>query len=296
MSKSKDQIFLRRDFRPFPRSSEILCMLIMSGLCITRIMGTSPMNQCQWEGRVYFLWWGLRSSKLNRTLGCRVSLNITVLLIVPDSYATTQIQRTCFKELRSINSPPFKRAPDGRNSLMLQATLPIDSQPPATGDTPSGQHSPCTQGSQILVWTPPSLTWLVHTPWQDACVLTQSLPAPKACYGPSPGAFMPNLYLPWVCPSSQGPQRSFLLLTQNNKEKSLTPQYCLRTKTVPSAGLHKKSKVLGHLGGSVVEHLPLAQVVVPGSWDQIPEQAPWREPASPSAYVSASLRVSFMNK
>ena len=26
----------------------------------------------------------------------------------------------------------------------------------------------------------------------------------------------------------------------------------------------------GHLGGSVVEHLPLAQVVSPGSWDQTP--------------------------
>ena len=25
--------------------------------------------------------------------------------------------------------------------------------------------------------------------------------------------------------------------------------------------------VLGHLGGSVIEHLPLAQGVIPGSWD-----------------------------
>ena len=51
----------------------------------------------------------------------------------------------------------------------------------------------------------------------------------------------------------------------------------------------------GHLGGSVVERLPLAQVVIPGSWDQVPSGSLW-EPASPSAYVSASLSVSLMNK
>ena len=38
----------------------------------------------------------------------------------------------------------------------------------------------------------------------------------------------------------------------------------------------------GHLGGSEVEHLPLAQVVVPGSWDPVPHQAYFKEPASPS--------------
>ena len=43
----------------------------------------------------------------------------------------------------------------------------------------------------------------------------------------------------------------------------------------------------GHLGSSMVEHLPLAQVVVPGSWGRVQHQAPGREPASPSAYVSA---------
>ena len=48
----------------------------------------------------------------------------------------------------------------------------------------------------------------------------------------------------------------------------------------------------GHLGGSVVEHLPLAQVVIPGSWDRVPHRAPRREPASPYACVSVSL----MNK
>ena len=50
--------------------------------------------------------------------------------------------------------------------------------------------------------------------------------------------------------------------------------------------------MVGHLGASVVEHLPLAQVVIPGSWDQVPHWAPHRKPASPSAYVSASLSVS----
>ena len=51
----------------------------------------------------------------------------------------------------------------------------------------------------------------------------------------------------------------------------------------------------GHLGGSVVEHLPSAQGVIPGSWDRVPHQAPSRKPASPSTYVSASLCVSPMN-
>ena len=45
----------------------------------------------------------------------------------------------------------------------------------------------------------------------------------------------------------------------------------------------------GHLGGSVVERLPLAQGVIPGSWDRVPHWAPCREPASLSACVSASV-------
>ena len=57
-----------------------------------------------------------------------------------------------------------------------------------------------------------------------------------------------------------------------------------------------KFQFLGPLGGSMVGHLPLAQVEMPGSCDQVPHQAPRREPASPSAYVSASLFVSLMNK
>ena len=34
----------------------------------------------------------------------------------------------------------------------------------------------------------------------------------------------------------------------------------------------------------------------PGSWDQVPHQAPYGEPASPFAYISASISVSLMNK
>ena len=54
--------------------------------------------------------------------------------------------------------------------------------------------------------------------------------------------------------------------------------------------------ISGHLGGSVVEHLPSAQGVIPGSWDQVPNRTPQREPASPSAYISVSPSVSLMNK
>ena len=48
-------------------------------------------------------------------------------------------------------------------------------------------------------------------------------------------------------------------------------------------------KKLGRLGGSVVEHLLLAQVVIPGSWNRVQHQGPRRELASPSSYVYASL-------
>ena len=49
----------------------------------------------------------------------------------------------------------------------------------------------------------------------------------------------------------------------------------------------------GQLGGSVAECLPLAQGVGPRI---VSHQASYREPASPSAYVSASLCVSLVNK
>ena len=48
----------------------------------------------------------------------------------------------------------------------------------------------------------------------------------------------------------------------------------------------------GYLGGSVVEHLPSAQGVTPRVLGSSLCQAPRREPASPSAWVSARLCVS----
>ena len=53
---------------------------------------------------------------------------------------------------------------------------------------------------------------------------------------------------------------------------------------------------MGHLSGSVVEHLPLAQVVILGSEHRVLHWALHTEPASPSAYVSTSLCVSLTNK
>ena len=47
-------------------------------------------------------------------------------------------------------------------------------------------------------------------------------------------------------------------------------------------------EMVGHLGGSVVEHLPLTHGCDPG----VLESSLCREPASPSAYVSASLCLS----
>ena len=49
----------------------------------------------------------------------------------------------------------------------------------------------------------------------------------------------------------------------------------------------------GHLGGSVVEPLPLAQVVIPGSWDQVLHQAPHNSLVVPlPMFLPLSLCVS----
>ena len=49
----------------------------------------------------------------------------------------------------------------------------------------------------------------------------------------------------------------------------------------------------GHLGGSVIEHLPSAQGMILGSWDRDLHWAPCRKPVSPLACVSTSLCVSY---
>ena len=82
-----------------------------------------------------------------------------------------------------------------------------------------------------------------------------------------------------------------LVYMKDIKTKTKNPlNYQARLKRV------KNFVVEGHLGGSAVEHLPSAQGVILESWDQVPHRAPCMEPASPSAYVSASLCVSLMNK
>ena len=59
---------------------------------------------------------------------------------------------------------------------------------------------------------------------------------------------------------------------------------------------HEQKMVrVGHLGGSVVEHLPLAQGVTQGSWDQM---SPWGslQGACFSLCLYLPLCVSLMNK
>ena len=55
---------------------------------------------------------------------------------------------------------------------------------------------------------------------------------------------------------------------------------------------------MGRLGGSVVERLPLARGMIPGSREPVPHWTSYMEPASPSAYVSVSVCVCvyLMNK
>ena len=65
-----------------------------------------------------------------------------------------------------------------------------------------------------------------------------------------------------------------------------------RTQTKKPRQVESKTCALGHVGGSVVEGLPSALGVIPGSQDRVPHWAPHRDPASPSAYVSAPLSLS----
>ena len=58
----------------------------------------------------------------------------------------------------------------------------------------------------------------------------------------------------------------------------------------------KNLKLAGRRGGSVVEHLPLAQVMILRSWDLVPHRDPLGEPAYPSADVSVSVSLSLITK
>ena len=54
----------------------------------------------------------------------------------------------------------------------------------------------------------------------------------------------------------------------------------------------KRKHQAERLGDSTVERLPSAQGVILETRDRVPHWAPYMEPASPSACVSASLSVS----
>ena len=60
----------------------------------------------------------------------------------------------------------------------------------------------------------------------------------------------------------------------------------------------RKIQSMGHLGGLVVERLPSAQVMIPGSWDRgIRIRLPVGSLLLPlPRYLPLSLSVSFMNK
>ena len=61
-------------------------------------------------------------------------------------------------------------------------------------------------------------------------------------------------------------------------------------------GQWSKPKMPGRLGGSVAEHLPLAQVMIPASWDRVPQWAPHKKPDILPLPMSLPLSESLMNK
>ena len=95
---------------------------------------------------------------------------------------------------------------------------------------------------------------------------------------------------------SNGPESNTCQAVQEAEEYTEETRNMLKCKLKALLFFLKNISFLGRLGGSVVEHLPLAQVVFPGSWDQVLHQAPQGKPLSPSPYVSASLCVSLMKK
>ena len=70
------------------------------------------------------------------------------------------------------------------------------------------------------------------------------------------------------------------------KGRSAAPQWPTDSFFLKTQFFSRKSE-LGCL--SVVERLSLAQVVILASWDRVLHWGPPKKPASPSAYVSASL-------
>ena len=79
-------------------------------------------------------------------------------------------------------------------------------------------------------------------------------------------------------------------MENKNRKKSKLDHEHHRSET--NVKMPMKNIIKRHMGGSAAEHLPLVQVMVPGSWDGVPYHVSHREPASPSA----SLCVSLMNK
>ena len=64
---------------------------------------------------------------------------------------------------------------------------------------------------------------------------------------------------------------------------------CMEPQKTPKSQNNVEKEKQGCLGALAVEHLPSAQGLIPESWHRVPHQGPCTEPASPSAYVSASL-------
>ena len=104
--------------------------------------------------------------------------------------------------------------------------------------------------------------------------------------------------LPWVNDTDFWPVRLSYSVRGSTLESTLVPTENMFVKCPvhPRPSRTNKPTVMGSLCSSVTEHLSSAQVMIPGSWNWIPHQAPCREPASPSACVSTFLGLSWINK
>ena len=142
--------------------------------------------------------------------------------------------------------------------------------------------------------------WLRWSNVQEVCVLQNALSQPwMICSKELSSKIMKRSRSCWCwswSPPTWGSQNQAARTMSIDQSRSYRcPEDIVNNLIRQGQWMKRKLSFGGHLGSSVVEHLPLVWVVILRSGDQVPHQAPCKEPASPSAYVSASFLVSLMN-
>ena len=150
-----------------------------------------------------------------------------------------------------------------------------------------GQHHVCGAGSPL--WAPGGEAG--SRGWPRASFAAQRPPG-----GPLPPGELPAREGQLLCKQTPPVFLLFLYLSVSSPPRSeMPPGFAEFLQESGKSNICLNSPNLGHLGGSVVEPLPLAQGVIPGVAGSSPHRAPCREPASPSVSLLL-LSVCLMNE